>query len=117
MPNPHRGDVEFVPGYILNYSIDAICVLEEATGKTLLELSGELRNIKTVKMSLVRQIIHAGLIEKHPTITLKEAGELILAAGGSIPALVKVSEALAAGLPGSAPGAPPSPRRRRPHAN
>lgn len=121
MPNPHKGDVEFKAGkktYTLCYSIDAICVLEESTGKTLLQLGEEMRDIKSVKMSLVRSIVYAGLIEHHPSITLKEAGELIIAAGGSIKVMEKFSEAMAAAFQQKdEDAAPPSPRRRRPRAN
>lgn len=118
----HKGEVAFVVGkktYVLQYTYDAICQLEETTGKTLIELASEMQDIKTLRMTRVREIFHAGLIEHHPDITVKQAGELILAAGGAIAVMGKFNEALIAAFPkaedgdGTRPPKAPRPARQK----
>lgn len=85
MANPHRGEVAFEANgerYVLRYSIDAICALEGSTGKGIVALVGELMNPTTMSITLARKVLWAGLQEHHPDITEKQAGELIVAAGG-----------------------------------
>lgn len=96
MINPHKGEVSFESKgqrYVLQYSIDAICTLEGETGKGIIALAGELE--KSPSMTLMRQLIWAGLLEHHPEMTLKEAGELILAAGGLVGAMRLFNQAFA----------------------
>lgn len=112
--NPHRGSVEFeIEGktYTLRYSINAICVLEERAGRTLLQLAEDLKDITTLRMATIRDVLYAGLIEHHPEITVAAAGELIIAAGGAIKVVAKFSDAMAAAYP--APEAKESRRPRR----
>lgn len=102
MANPHKGEVAFEAGgksYTLRYSIDAICALEEATGKGIVALSTELSAAGTISMGLLRQVVWAGLREQHPDVDLKCAGELIVDAGGLTKMIEYVGSALSRAFP------------------
>src|SRR5574341_949045 len=111
MTNPHKGDVELEVGdarYRLRFSIDAICRLEEATGMSFALLAVKLSNPATQSVSLVRQVLHAGLSEAHPEIDLKPAGELIVPAGGVGAVMEKFNRAVELAFPEvKAAAAPP----------
>lgn len=109
MANPHKGEVELVAGeerYTLRFSIDAICSLESSTGKGLPALIGEISDPDTMSVARLRDMLLAALAEHHPDITLKQAGELIVPAGGFIKVFEKVSEAIAVAFPAADPAAP-----------
>lgn len=75
MANPHRGEVAFKAGeanYILVYSTNAICELEEALGKGLNAIVADMERLSTV-----RAILWAGLRSRQPDITMAGAGEII----------------------------------------
>jgi len=110
--NPHRGEVELKVGdavYTLRFSIDAVCSMEESLGKGFPAIVAELADETRMSISTIRHVLHAGLRESHPDITLKEAGELILSAGGAATVLGKVSDAIAKAFP--APEGKPGPRQ------
>ncbi len=116
MANPHKGEVELKAGdetYVLRYSIDAICDLEERLGKSFPVLASEMADPTKFSVGLVRNVLHAGLCEKHPDISVKQAGELILSAGGLIAVMEKVSAAFAAAFPKSEASGTPRPQNRR----
>lgn len=101
MPNPHKGDVAIKAGgaeYTFRFSIDALCQLEEHTGKTFMEIANVLQS-GNVSMSLTRSLVWAGLREHHPKVSVKEAGDLIIQAGGIAGIMPTIAEALAAGFP------------------
>lgn len=115
MANPHKGVVELKAGeatYVLRYSIDAICSLEERLDKGFPAIVGEMSNPSTMRLTAVREVLLAGLQEHHPEITLKQAGELIVTAGGAVVVLGKVNEAFAAAFPEAEAGDKKSPRQR-----
>lgn len=102
MENPHKGMVELKIGeksYLLRYSIDAICTLEgrldRGVGSIMLEMADPLR----VRVSIAREMLYVGLLEYQPEITLKQAGEMIVAGGGVIKVLNKITEAIKASFP------------------
>ena len=102
MANPHRGEVELKAGektYILRYSVDALCRLEAATGRAFPSLAEELGDPKRMTITLVRQVLWAGISCEGKSLMLDEAGELIPLAGGLVPVMTKVSEALALAFP------------------
>lgn len=119
MGNPHKGDVSFAAAgetYTLRFSVDALCELEEATGKTIVVLASDLGDASKVSMGLLRKVIWAGLRDHHPGVDLKAAGELILAAGGVSAVMAHVGKAFALAFPepeGDAGGDqnPPKPGR------
>ena len=115
MANPHKGDVELKAGeetYTLRYSIDAICSLEERLDKGFPAIALEMSNPSTMRLSVVREVMLAGLQEHHPDITLKHAGELIITAGGALKVMERVSAAFAAAFPEAEASDKKSPRRR-----
>lgn len=102
MSNKQRGEVSLKAGdesYILRYSIDAICVMEGELGKGFAAIAGELSNPDKISITLARAVLWAGLKEHHSDITLKEAGELIPAAGGLTSIMFVISEALTHAFP------------------
>lgn len=102
MANPLKGEVELLVGdksLILRFSVDAICSLEERLGKGFPAIAGDLQDPAKVTITLVRHLLHAGLSEFQPDITLKEAGELIVPAGGMVKVLEQVSKAITAAFP------------------
>jgi len=102
MANPHKGEVAFEAdgiSYVLRFSIDAICQLEELTGKGIVTLIGELQDPEKMSLSLARQVLWAGLQEQQPHIGVKEAGELITAAGGMAKIISLFGTAFTASFP------------------
>lgn len=113
MANIHKGETELKSGdetYVLRYSIDAICSLENKLDKGLPVIALEMGDPAKMRLSMIREILLAGLRENHPDITLKEAGELIVSAGGAVVVLGKIGEAFSASFP-EASGTK-SPRKR-----
>ena len=113
--NPNKGEIELKAGdkiYVLRYSIDAICSLEEKTGKSFPTLAAEMGDPNKFTVTLVRSMLHAGLADAQPDITLKEAGEIIIAAGGMVDVMNKVGEALQAAFPDAEASGTPRPRNR-----
>lgn len=113
MTNPHKGETELKSGdktYILRYSIDAICSLEETMDKGFPTIAAEMGDPEKMRLSVIRQVLLAGLKEHHPDMTLKFAGELIVSAGGATVVLGKIGEAFQAAFP-EASGTK-SPRKR-----
>ncbi|MCK1541448.1 hypothetical protein IVB12_05505 [Bradyrhizobium sp. 179] len=118
MANPHKGEVEIVADdrtYTLQYSIDALCSMEAALGKNFTAIAAEMSSPSRISVSMVRQLLYSGLQERHPELTLKEAGELIPAAGGMLKVMTKVTEAISVAFPeakkDSKPGPQQGPRR------
>lgn len=119
MSNPHKGGVEFEAQgktYTLRYSIDAICHLEAATGMTFPVIAVQMSKPGQQSVTLMRQLMHAGLIEHHPELDLKAAGELITRAGGVTALMKKVDAAVALAFPqpdnkAGASGTPNPPNR------
>jgi hypothetical protein len=102
MANPQKGEVSFEAGgasYTMRLSVDALCALEEATGKGVVALSAELSDPARLRMSTVRHVVWAGLREHHPDVSLKAAGELIVEAGGLAKMMEHVSLAFQRAFP------------------
>lgn len=68
MANPHKGEFGFeVEGkqYVLRYSADTICDLEDGLKMTLNDISEQMQNPTKMRMSMVRTLFNAGLSDKH----------------------------------------------------
>lgn len=68
MVNPHRGEYRVkIEGkdYVLRFSADTICDLEEALGMTLNQISEQMQDPAKLRMSVVRTMFCAGLSDKH----------------------------------------------------
>ena len=66
--------------YPLRFTVNALCRLEEETGLRLSSLDGD-------SLSCLRGLLWCGLMERLPSLTLTEAGDLIdahLRAGGTL---------------------------------
>lgn len=77
--------------YPLRFTVNALCSLEEKTGKGLGDMQGS-------QMSCLRGLLWCGLLEQRPEMTLRDAGDLIenhLLSGGD---LTQLSRQMAAAL-------------------
>ena len=76
--NPHKGEVSFelVSGetYTLQFTIDAVCTLEELLDKSTMEIFTQLAR---GRIGTLRACMWAGLQAHHPKISVREAGEMI----------------------------------------
>lgn len=125
MPNIHRGETaEFVVNnktYALRFSMNALCELENAFGRGIIDIIEEMRvwspadgpdgqpieeteeqrtaRVNRIRLSFVRTLFWAGLRERHPQVTLADAGELISDMGGLLVAMERIAAAFAAALP------------------
>lgn len=78
--NPHKGEVEFDAvgqRWRLVYSFNALCALEEQTGRGFAELSKSLADPAKVRLADIRAVLWAGLIDNHPSVTIKQVGDII----------------------------------------
>ena len=127
MANPQRGEVSFESGgktYILRYSANALCALESELDRGILDIAAEMQSwgpplgadgkpldetadqaaarARRMRLSLVRALFWAGLIDDAPHLSLAQAGDLITAIGGLQAALVLVVDAFAKAFPDDA---------------
>lgn len=85
--------------YTFRFSINAICELEELTGLPVTMVIGDLERGYIKSM---RAIVWAGLRDKHPGVTISQAGDLtqaLIAEHGTEGAGVVVGNALVAAFP------------------
>lgn len=76
MANKARGEVSFHVGereYVLVYTINALCEIEDALGFSVSDMEERLRKPSARD---IRALLWAGLMEHHPEITLQQAGSL-----------------------------------------
>jgi len=96
MANKHRGEVELA-GRTLRFTINSLCALEDVTGQGIVDLVAGF-SVKAPRLTLVRSMLWAGLIDKHPETTPMDAGNIIEDVG--LPAVTAaVREAFAASFP------------------
>lgn len=93
--NPHKGEVSFelVSGetYALQFTIDAVCTLEELLDKSSMEIFTLLAR---GRIGVLRAAMWAGLQANHNKISLREAGEMIPKIKGETKALQLVTRAM-----------------------
>lgn len=80
MSNRERGEVSFEAdgnAWTLKVDANAMCEIEEATGKTITEIGRVLGNEATASISLMRSVFWGALQHHHDGLTLKDAGKLI----------------------------------------
>ena len=102
MANKERGEVTVEADgktYTLRFSIDAMCQMEDVTGKGVVAITQEFADPAKIRMATARAALWAALHEQHPELTLMQAGELIPKAGGLQVVLNKVSEAILLAFP------------------
>lgn len=93
MANPHKGEVTLQAGgetYRLRFTTNAMCELEDATGKTISEIVADLSDEKTPPgLRTMRVLLWAALIEHQEGTTVKDAGKICDEVGmASIGALI-----------------------------
>ena len=114
MVNKYKGEVavENANGeiFILCYPVNSIVALEELTGKDFMTLTRELSSGQ-FSIKVVRQIVWAGLLAKHPQVKEKDAGDLMNDVGINN-MLAKISESFEKAFPnpqtGEAAGTAPA---------
>lgn len=82
MANKAKGEVDLQVGdkvYVLRYSVNALCNLEDALGVPIFEYFSNLSKIPSFNDT--RKIFWAGLSENNPRPTLEEAGEIVSTVG------------------------------------
>ena len=95
--NPHKGEVSFelVSGetYTLQFTVDAICTLEDLLDKSSMEIFTLLAR---GRIGTLRAALWAGLQAHHPKISVRDAGEMIpqIRANGDRKALQLVTQAM-----------------------
>lgn len=115
MANRHRGEVDVeVPSgtWTLRFSTNAICELEDREDCGIGEIIARLDDPARMRMSLLRTLVWAGLRDKHPDLTVEQAGDIITDAGMS--AMVgKLGEAFQLAFPDADGGGEARPPKRR----
>lgn len=89
--------------YTLQFSVNGLCALEDATGMGIMEFierfqpdhSGQ----SQVTMQAARTLFWAGLQQHHPDLSLQQVGDLMDRAGGFEAAINLVTEAFESGMP------------------
>lgn len=84
MANKEKGEVSLLAGketYIIRFSSNALCELEDASGVSAIELANSLADETKFSIKSLRLILWAGLIGSHDELTLKNAGDIIDLAG------------------------------------
>lgn len=80
MANRERGEVTFTArkqGWILKLGTNAMCEIEDATGKSIIEIGQLLSKPETASTKLLRVVLWGGLQDHHEGIDMKQVGALI----------------------------------------
>lgn len=123
MANKHRGQVALEADgetYVVSFSVNAMCELEELQDRSVVDIMTELEKVRhdftKLRMQTVRSIVWAALRDHHPDTSMKDAGDIISAAGVPV-VMAKIAEAIMLGFPqapaGSAEGKAPAKARAR----
>lgn len=84
MANPVKGEVAFEAlgkRYVLSYSVNALCQLEEEIGESVIALSAKMQAGEGASIRMIRSIFRAGLLDNQGEITEKEAGDIMTEIG------------------------------------
>jgi len=101
MANPNRGGVAVSVGddeWTLSFSVNALCELEDHLGKPVPQIVDALGDPANLRITDVRALVWAALLDHHGDISLKEAGA-VAARIGVLPCLEKVGKALEIAFP------------------
>lgn len=137
MANPHKGEIDISADGVMyrwRFSVNAICVLEEQTGRGLLDISRELLTwapasddkgvplpetaeqqqvrLGRIRMGFVRSVFWAGFTDAHPEMTPAMAGDLIAEVGGLPAALALITEGMNLAVAGAEASGTPRPPNR-----
>lgn len=84
MANKERGEIAFdalEQSWTLKLGTNAMCEIEDATGKTICEVGEVMGDQKRVTIKLMRTVFWGALRDHHEDITVKQAGGIIDAIG------------------------------------
>lgn len=101
MANPLRGEVEIVVGprtYTLRLATNALIEAETLLDKGVGEIADMLQDPAAFRLGTARALLFAGLRERHPNLSLFDAGEII-GELGIAPIVQKLGESMAAAFP------------------
>ena len=101
MANPHRGAVAVRVGereWTFSFSINALCELEDCLGKPVPQIVDALGDPANVRMTDVRALVWAAMLDHHDGVSLKEAGK-VASDIGVVTCLEKVGKALEIAFP------------------
>lgn len=80
MANRQKGEMSFDADgktYVLCFSSNALCELEDAIGVGVVRLGELLSNVETLKLKDVRAVLWAGLTDHQKGIDVKSVGRII----------------------------------------
>lgn len=113
MTNPLRGEVACqIAGtdYTFCFTANGLCALEAETGKTVHEIGEALRKTpERVGFTIIRALVWAGLVELHPSVTIKMVGSL--APGDLLTAAAAAAQAFGLAFPAAATGGDARPQK------
>lgn len=101
MANSKSGAVKFTANdqaYTLVFSMNALCELEEVTGKDLMSVMQALDGESGFSLRMVRALLWAGLSDNHE-MTLKDVGRLVEELGGVQEVVPLIEKAFQTGMP------------------
>ena len=101
MANPNRGAVAVREGddeWTFSFSVNALCELEDHLDKPVTQIVKSLGDPDNLRISDVRALVWAALLDHHDGITLREAGD-VASKIGTIACLEKVGTALDLAFP------------------
>ena len=113
MANPHRGGVAVRVGddeWTFSFSINALCELEDLLDKPMPQIFASLRDEENMRMSDVRALVWAALLDHHDEITLREAGDVATKVGTPV-CLEKIGKAVELAFPTKAAKNPQKAKR------
>ena len=104
MANPNRGGVSVRAGddeWTFSFSINALCELEEHLGKPIPQIVEAMGDQSSVRITDLRALVWAALLDHHDNISLADAGEVATKVGFLV-CLEKVGQAFELAFPAKA---------------
>lgn len=101
MANQQRGEVSFEASgktWTMRVGTEAMCQIEDLTGKSIVEIGKLLSDEKTATVTLLRTVFCGALQEHHEGITLRECSKLMDDVGVDVIGQ-KIGKAFAAAFP------------------
>lgn len=102
MANPHKGEVTLTVGnvvYTLTFNANVLCSIEQQLGKGIVGIYKELFDMEGMSITAARAALYCALKKQHPKITLDQAGDMIIDAGGMAKVLPLIGEGMRLAFP------------------
>jgi len=113
MANPDRGEVDLKAGdtlYVLRFCTNSMRHLENVLDRSTPEIMEAFKEPQKARLGLMQNIMWAGLLDRHPGITLEQAGDVMDEAGHEA-AGAAIGEALTLWLPAPSGAKKENPRK------